>query len=159
MVISRSSQSRLDIPFQGSGNSLRLSIFSRWIEGVGLPPPCSPFYETLQASILSHLPSSYPWITPGRHLDICRDRLLGGSSAWISRKGKKRPGQPRTPTHIHQSLILFLLFLLRGTLSNHHRSRWGCSHKNGIMNLKFSRTEVDERLLDVNVEVVGRHTA
>ena len=30
------------------------------MEGVGFLPPCSPFAETLLASLLSHLPSSYP---------------------------------------------------------------------------------------------------
>ena len=39
MGICRSSRSELDLTFQGSGNSLRLSIFPLWIEGVSLPPP------------------------------------------------------------------------------------------------------------------------
>ena len=83
MGIRRSSRFELDLLSWGSGNSLCLSIFPRWIEGVGFLPPCSLFAETLPDSLLSHLISSYPWIPPGRHLDRFRGRFLGGSSVWI----------------------------------------------------------------------------
>ena len=79
------------------------------------------------ASLLSHLLSFYHWIPPGCLLDRFRGRFSGGSSAWIFRKGKKRPGQPRKMIYIHQALTLFLFFLLRGTRITHRRRRWGWS--------------------------------
>ena len=115
----------LNVSFRWSGFLLCLPIFPRWILGVGFPPPSSPFAETFQASLLSHLPSSFLWKPPGRHLDRCCGILSAGKLAWLFRKGQRRLGPPGMQICIRQSLILVLFSILHDIHSIPRQRRWG----------------------------------
>ena len=105
---------------KNEGESWRLSIFLRWIGGVGCQPLCSLSVE-IHFIIIQYLELfSFPWLLPDRHIDIFHCRSFGRSGSWLLQIGKMQPSWIGNQIIIPISLTFIIYFSLRGIHTSLH---------------------------------------